>query len=1081
MPDCTTTFFDDIYIPTQDDCDAYYSGKVTLEELHKEFDRRQSIASQSTIDTDETVATAETSDPVEVVVEAPITRETLYYEKGSKDKLKNVCDSNEVLVSRDANDKGAKAYQIVAWDKWLKKTARYDTSDYECLRGNVYPYMDIESEKDGIDVVEMLNHSIGLFIDALLANGIAVNGVAIANSSRPGKTSFHVVIHTDKVFESTLTLKEFIMQHIKPNFDKNVSDELMQHLRWLKLDKKTNNMISTDCIDWAVYTTDRVMRFLNQSKLGKKVRLTPYINNDIIVPCKFLTAPQDYLIGQYGQSAQKPLFVVELPEYIKKVKEAKEAGIVAPMVVLEESYLSELADIIPTEIIQSGTTCCKFIWALARSGASNDLIHNNCKRTSNYDKEWVDYHIAHSATMNVNIGTLRYWASQADKKAYHTLSKKYMKQELNNEIHSFQTVIKSTQYNERYVRPFSFEKVDTLLLKSHLGTGKTTQLVNSIKAQKRFLQSDFIPFKRILIVSGRKSFTKFICGDLDECKLGFKAYDERHNVPLASIDRLVIQVESLWRLEDGFAKYDLVAIDESETVAHQFYSEATHRQNMIRNHIVFERCISTATKVWFADAFLSNRTIKIAEALRNVEHAEIVENTFCPYERKAIQLQSIHKGKQIPALSEFCDKIVSDLKAGLKVAVVWGSKNKAKAFADTLLKETDYKWKLYTSESSADDRNDLSNVEEAWKNVDCLNYTSTITVGVNYDPADPAVQFDKLYLYASASGGLPRDIAQALLRCRKIKSNTLIYTVDTNALQTAIYGRDAIRVAIEDKQQRILQHNPVLTWEKAPKWAEENYIENENENGAKCIAFNEILNGYLEKSGYTITKEIVKNDADFELKTEELAFDDIADVEDEVIESIKRKSKAGFATYDEKMILQKHRFKQQLTVTDATVLKELWAKYMMDKSQEICFWNMVNEKHQTTNDYLQHESKQKYIQSSSKKCLKRIALDKVLAILKIKNTAEKFEIDTIEPLMESFKAVEEEVFKAFQPHASRRKGEFKQSTAIDMLQMVFKGWCGTELDTTKKRKGRQQIITYAIKNQDNPVWNYITKRDSEVE
>jgi hypothetical protein len=1055
-------------------------GKITVDELHKQVEHRKQVEPISE------ASSVSTDDPSSVG-ESPIIREKTYFEKGSKDKLKASCEPNEVLVSRDANDKGAKAYMIVKWDKWLKKTARFDTNDYECLRGAVYPYMDIESEKDDINVVDMLNHSIGLFVDALQTAGLTVNGVAVANSSRPGKHSFHAVIHTDKVFESTLTLKEFIQSKVKPNFYNGVSDELRESISWTRLDKKTNLMTTMECIDWNVYTTDRVMRFLNQSKIAKKVKLTPYTNDDIIIPCPFLTAPADYLIGQYGQSAPKPVFVVELPQHIQKIKEAKEAGLATlePQIKLEASYLSELAEMIPTDIIQSGTTCCKFIWAMARSGASADLIHNSCKRTSNYDKAWVDYHIAHSATMNVNIGTLRYWASQANKSGFHTLSKKYMKLELTNEIHQFQTVMSIEQYHERYVRPFSFSDCDTILLKSHLGTGKTTQLINILKPQKRFLQADLIPFKRALIISGRKSFTKFICGDLAEANLGFKAYDDKHNCPLSSIDRLVIQVESLWRLEDGFEKYDALFLDESETIAHQFYSEATHRHNMIKNHIVFERCVSTATKVLFADAFLGNRTVKIAESLRNVEHGKVIENTYCPYERKAIQLKVIKKDdNEFPAVSEFCKRIMADLTAGLKIAVIWGSKNKGKAFITTFLKDSKFSHRFYSSESSPEERNELTNVEEAWKNIDCLNYTSTITVGVNYDPSDESVQFDKLYLYASASGGLPRDTAQALLRCRKIKTNTLIYTVDKNALQTALYGRETIREAIRDKERKILQENPVAKWEKAPKWAEENYIENENENGAKCIAFNDILNGYLEKSGYTLSVENVLEDGSVELKAEEIGFNDIDDVAEEVLETIKRRSKAGFATFEEKLILQKHRFRSQLIggfeKDNNEMLSELWEQYMMKKGNEIVFWNVVGEKHQTTTEYIQYESTQKYIQQGSKKCLKRMALDKLQAVLGVKNSADAFMIENIDTLIEKLKGIEEEVYTAFQKNKSYRKGEFKSSNAIDMIGMVYENWCGVGIKATRQRKGAGgKTIVYKVEYKGNDLWPLITHKKTD--
>jgi hypothetical protein len=306
--------------------------------------------------------------------------------------------------------------------------------------------------------------------------------------------------------------------------------------------------------------------------------------------------------------------------------------------------------------------------------------------------------------------------------------------------------------------------------------------------------------------------------------------------------------------------------------------------------------------------------------------------------------------------------------------------------------------------------------------------------------------------------------------------------VDKNALQTALYGRETIREAIADKKRRILQQNPVATWENAPKWAEENYIENENENGAKCIAFNEVLNGYLEKSGYKLQTEIVEEDYSVELKTEGVAYDEIPDVEEEVLESIKRKSKAGFATYDEKLILQKHRFRNQLVTEDVKVLGEVWSDYIMDKNKEHAFWNLVGEKHQTTDEYLAYESTQKYIQQSSKKCLKRIALDKLLPILGVKNSAEKFVVDVTDSLVKQLATVEEEVFKAFQKNASRRKGEFKTSNAVEMIGMVYEAWNGIKMKSERKRTGAGgKVIAYRVEVPENTLWPLITKRTCDEE
>jgi hypothetical protein len=82
---------------------------------------------------------------------------------------------------------------------------------------------------------------------------------------------------------------------------------------------------------------------------------------------------------------------------------------------------------------------------------------------------------------------------------------------------------------------------NTLILKSHLGTGKTTEAIKMI-----------MKYKRVLIVSGRKTFTRFIMGDLEREGLGFVAYDDQKlEHKLSHYDRIVCQAESLWRLEEN--------------------------------------------------------------------------------------------------------------------------------------------------------------------------------------------------------------------------------------------------------------------------------------------------------------------------------------------------------------------------------------------------------------------------------------------------------------------------------------------------------------------------------------------------
>ena len=233
-------FLETLHIPSMDDLDDFASGRKTVAEIQASW----------------------------LVLPE---EETLHYAKGSKDALKSTCLQSQVLVARDCNETGAKAFKLVEWEKWC--ASKKDEHEYECLRGQVYPYIDIESEATNVCHSTMLTHAIATFTNALTIAGLAIEKIAIANSSRKGKASYHVVLHTNKVFRDTSTLKQFVFQNIRPTFAE-VPAETLEHVQWTRDDK------CMDCVDWGVYTSDRVFRFLGQSKLGKFTRLKPFTDFD---------------------------------------------------------------------------------------------------------------------------------------------------------------------------------------------------------------------------------------------------------------------------------------------------------------------------------------------------------------------------------------------------------------------------------------------------------------------------------------------------------------------------------------------------------------------------------------------------------------------------------------------------------------------------------------------------------------------------------------------------------------------------------------------------------------------------------
>lgn len=172
------------------------------------------------------------------------------------------------------------------------------------------------------------------------------------------------------------------------------------------------------------------------------------------------------------------------------------------------------------------------------------------------------------------VGSLCWLSKQSNPAAYLEIRCRYLVDELFSEA---LRPAQSQSYDARYVQPLPIAAYDTITLSAALGTGKTVEIM-------RILQEHSFP--RVLFISGRKSFTSYAMGELARNGLPFHSYEQGGD--LAKQARLFIQVESLHRLHDGLSKYDLVILDESETICHQLHSVQTNRAQMINNHVVFQ-------------------------------------------------------------------------------------------------------------------------------------------------------------------------------------------------------------------------------------------------------------------------------------------------------------------------------------------------------------------------------------------------------------------------------------------------------------------------------------------------------------
>ena len=131
---------------------------------------------------------------------------------------------------------------------------------------------------------------------------------------------------------------------------------------------------------------------------------------------------------------------------------------------------------------------------------------------------------------------------------------------------------------------------------------------------------------------------------------------------LAEVPRLVCQAESLGRRK-GAEKYNLVLMDESESILMQLSSEKTMGDRAGLVTAVLHDVLLKGEKVVFADAYMTNRTLNLVHQIfkSRTEKVKVIYNSWC---------QEPHKANRLDDKKEFVHELIKRLKAGMQVNFV---------------------------------------------------------------------------------------------------------------------------------------------------------------------------------------------------------------------------------------------------------------------------------------------------------------------------------------------------------------------------------------------------------------------------
>lgn len=329
-------------------------------------------------------------------------------------------------------------------------------------------------------------------------------------------------------------------------------------------------------------------------------------------------------------------------------------------------------------------------------------------------------------------------------------------------------------YDDRTLHPMELTR--TLVVHAMMKMGKTKMLRDYVT--KHF--SSKVVNETIRYVSFRQTFS----GNIKEKFADFTLYSDVKG-PLNQ-SRLIVQVESLHRLEISAEPPDLLILDECESIFEQFDSGLLKSFNECFGK--FQYLLRYSKHVVCMDAYISDRTYRIIDAIRGMDgmiyhhciHKNATDDQYWLTGDRARWFGILH----------------SCLMSDERVAIQISSLTEARAVEAGIKKKfPDKVVKLYSSETlQSEKREHFADVNTWWKQCDVLMYTPTVSAGVSFE----LKHFDKCFGWFTDQSCPVETCLQMMGRIRDVKSRSYyIYLaatgsnlpVDIDEIKNSLYRR----------------------------------------------------------------------------------------------------------------------------------------------------------------------------------------------------------------------------------------------------------------------------------------------------
>jgi hypothetical protein len=312
-------------------------------------------------------------------------------------------------------------------------------------------------------------------------------------------------------------------------------------------------------------------------------------------------------------------------------------------------------------------------------------------------------------------------------------------------------------YESNSMRPYPMDKPITVI-KANMGTGKTVELENLISRIPRD--------KKMLIVSYAQTLCDAYITKFE--KYGFKLYKDMSYKDYEKEERIIICLDSIYKLSNENDYFDYIFMDECLSVFEHFDSDKMREVRV--NSITLTSCLMRAEHIYFIDANADSSmmvdTVQWLEKKRNVK-SYWIHNTFLrETNRKAYLMKNYDQQTRV-------SYVMNLLSEGKKVICPCSSKAMVDVLYETAITLYPHlRAKKYTSETSRKTLyEDTKDPNKSWNELDLLIYSPTISAGISFE----VEHFDVLAAFFESSMQFASvgNCVQQLYRARALKEGTM--------------------------------------------------------------------------------------------------------------------------------------------------------------------------------------------------------------------------------------------------------------------------------------------------------------------